>query len=112
MERDRRRTDRSISLMAKEVEQHLFDRERAAELLRVQKLQLDTALNNMRQGLLMFDRDGRVVVINKSYIEMYRLSPELAKPGCTVRDLLQQRAANGMFAGDIDSYINAHIVRD
>jgi PAS domain S-box-containing protein len=112
MERDRRRTDRSISLMAKEVEQHLFDRERAAELLRVQKLQLDTALNNMRQGLLMFDRGGRVVVINKSYIEMYRLSPELAKPGCTVRDLLQQRAANGMFAGDIDKYINAHIVRD
>jgi PAS domain S-box-containing protein len=112
MERDRRRTDRSISLMAKEVEQHLFDRERAAELLRVQKLQLDTALNNMRQGLLMFDREGRVVVINKSYIEMYRLSPELAKPGCTVRDLLQQRAANGMFAGDIDKYINAHIVRD
>ena len=55
MERDRRRTNRSISLMAKERERHLSDRERAAELLRVQKRQLDTALNNMRHGLLMFD---------------------------------------------------------
>lgn len=112
MERDRRRTDRSISLMAKELEQHLFDRERAAELLRVQKLQLDTALNNMHHGLLMFDGEGRVVVINRSYLEMYRLSPQLAKPGCTVRDLLEQRAANGTFAGDIDSYINAQFARD
>ena len=50
-----------------------------AELLRVQKHQLDTALNNMRHGLLLFDADRRVVVINRSYLEMYGLSPEQAK---------------------------------
>ena len=58
MERDRRRTNWSISLMAKELERHLSDRERGAALLRVQKHQLDTALNNMRHGLLMFGSTG------------------------------------------------------
>jgi len=36
---------------------------------------LDTALNNMSQGLLMFDSTESVVVCNNRYIEMYRLSP-------------------------------------
>jgi PAS domain-containing protein len=111
MERDRRRTNRSISLMAKERERHLSDRERAAELLRVQKRQLDTALNNMRHGLLMFDPDSRVVVINQSYLKMYGLSPEQAKPGRTARELLELRAANSTFAGDIDAYLTNQIIQ-
>jgi PAS domain S-box-containing protein len=111
MERDRRRTNRSISLMAKERERHLSDRERAAELLRVQKRQLDTALNNMRHGLLMFDPDSRVVVINQSYLKMYGLSPGQAKPGCTARELLELRDANGTFAGDIDAYLTSQIIQ-
>ena len=51
MERDRRRTDRSLSLMVAELDKHLLDRERDTELLSAQKLQLDAALNNMSQGL-------------------------------------------------------------
>ena len=111
MERDRRRTNRSISLMAKERERHLSDRERAAALLRVQKHQLDTALNNMRHGLLMFGSDSRVVVINQSYLKMYGLSPEQAKPGRTARELLELRAANSTFAGDIDAYLTNQIIQ-
>ena len=57
---------KSLRVTRLELEQHLSDRERAAELLRVQKRQLDTALNNMRHGLLLFDADRRVVVINRS----------------------------------------------
>src|SRR6476660_2273942 len=111
MERDRRRTNRSMSLMARELERHLSDREHAAELLRVQKHRLDTALNNMRHGLLMFDADRRVMVINQSYLKMYGLSPEHAKPGCTARELLGLRAANGTFAGDIDAYLTSQIIQ-
>jgi PAS domain S-box-containing protein len=91
--------------------QHFFtgrdttEQKLAEEKLREQKLLLDTALNNMHHGLLMFDKDSRAVVINQTYIDMYRLSPQQAKPGCTMRELLELRAANGTFAGDIDSYI-------
>jgi PAS domain S-box-containing protein len=80
-------------------------------LLRVQKHQLDTALNNMRHGLLMFGSDSRVVVINQSYLKMYGLSPEQAKPGRTARELLELRAANSTFAGDIDAYLTNQIIQ-
>ena len=38
------------------------------EKLRVQNLQLDAALNNMVQGLAMFDADYRIVVANDRYV--------------------------------------------
>jgi diguanylate cyclase (GGDEF)-like protein len=70
-----------------------------------QQLLLDTVLNNMSQGVLMFDPGTRMVFCNQRYIEMYHLSPEIVKPGCTLRDLLDHRAAVGTFAGDPESYI-------
>ena len=72
----------------------ITERRHAEERLREQKLQLDTALNNMSQGLNMFDADGRLVVCNQRYMEMYRVPPEIAKPGCTVRDLVFARIAS------------------
>jgi diguanylate cyclase (GGDEF)-like protein/PAS domain S-box-containing protein len=70
-----------------------------------QELKLDTAINSMHQGLVMFDRDARAVIINRRYIEMYGLSAETTKPGCTLRELLELRAALGMFSDNIDEYI-------
>jgi PAS domain S-box-containing protein len=75
-----------------------------------QKELLDLALNTMRHGLVMFDKDHKVVLLNRSYIEMYRLSPERIKPDHTLRDLLEQRTAAGTFDGDIDEYIERHRV--
>src|SRR6266849_4870631 len=60
---------------------------------RDQQLLLDMVLNNMSQGVLMFDSESRLVFCNQRYIEMYGLSPESAKPGCTLRDLLDHRIA-------------------
>jgi PAS domain-containing protein len=84
----------------------------AEEKVREQKILLDTALNNMWHGLVMFDASGRAVVVNGSYVEMYRLSPETAKPGCTIRTLLEQRTASGTFAGNIDDYIETQFIRN
>ena len=47
--------------------------------LREQNLQLDTALNNMRQGLLLFDSTSQLVLFNQRYLQMYGLSPETVK---------------------------------
>ena len=43
------------------------------EKLRAQNVQLDAALNNMLQGLAMFDAEQRLVMCNKRYAEMYGL---------------------------------------
>lgn len=68
--------------------------------LEAQKLQLDGALNNMSQGLLMFDSSERVVVCNNRYIEMYRLSSQIVKPGCSLRELLDHCIATGIFSSE------------
>jgi len=72
--------------------------------LSLQHHRLDMAVNNMTQSLLMFDSSHRLIVCNQRYMEMFRLSPEIVKPGCTFRDLIAHRKANGSFSGDIDEY--------
>ncbi|HKS86083.1 MAG TPA: EAL domain-containing protein [Pseudolabrys sp.] len=66
---------------------------------------LQTVLNNMSQGVLMFDSETRLIFCNERYIELYGLSGEIVKPGCLLRDLLAHRAEIGTFAGDIDDYV-------
>jgi diguanylate cyclase (GGDEF)-like protein len=66
----------------------------AAEL-RVHIARIESAINNMSQGLIMFDPDERVVICNDFYIEMYGLSRDVAKPGCPLIDLLRHRVETG-----------------
>ncbi|MDO8877288.1 MAG: PAS-domain containing protein [Pseudolabrys sp.] len=65
---------------------------------------MQSALGNMSQGLCMFDRHERLVFCNKRYIEIYRLSPEIATPGTTIGDMLAYRAANGTFLRNPEDY--------
>jgi diguanylate cyclase (GGDEF)-like protein len=73
--------------------------------LTTQNLRFDAALNNMSQGLVMFDRDNRVTVANRQYIEMYRISADIVRPGCSLRQLLEARQAAGTFGENIESYM-------
>ena len=72
--------------------------------LSIEKQRLDTAINNMTQGLLLFDAAKRLIVCNRRYIEMYGLSPEVVKPGCSFRDVIRHRQETGSFTGDLDAY--------
>jgi len=65
---------------------------------------IHAALNNMSQGLCMFDRNERLVVRNKRYLDMYQMPARVAKPGVTRVDLLKYRAAHGTFGADIEAY--------
>ena len=69
------------------------------EQLQAQNLQLDAALNNMVQGLAMFDPQLRLVLANARYAEMYGLTPEEVTPGTTLRQILEYRIAKGYLAG-------------
>jgi diguanylate cyclase (GGDEF)-like protein len=66
---------------------------------------LDMVVNNMSQGVLMFDADMRLIFCNQGYVEMYGLSTEMGGGGCTLRDLLTHGVATGTFLGDPDEYI-------
>ena len=76
----------------------------AQRLLSEKSQHLDTAINNMTQGLLLFDASGRLVICNQRYIDMFGISPAVAKPGCHLRDLVRHRQQLGSFVGDVDAY--------
>ncbi len=69
------------------------------ERLRAQNVQLDAALNNMVQGLAMFDAEHRVVIANNRYAELYNLTPDDVKPGTLLRDIVARRIALGQLPG-------------
>jgi diguanylate cyclase (GGDEF)-like protein len=51
----------------------------------------EVALNNMLQGLCMFDVDDRLIVCNQRYAKMYALPDELTQPGARWRDIVAHR---------------------
>jgi len=78
------------------------------EKLQLQKAELesqnerfDAALNNMSQGLCLYDCEQKLVVCNASYVAMYGLAPELTVPGTPLAKILEHRIRRGIHAGEI-----------
>ncbi|MGA2816086.1 MAG: methyl-accepting chemotaxis protein [Xanthobacteraceae bacterium] len=76
----------------------------AAAKARTKIRHLTDALNYMSQGLCMFDAAARIVVCNRQYVRMYGLSPEVVKPGCTLRTLMEHRKKTGLLTLDPQQY--------
>ncbi|MFZ3339224.1 MAG: PAS-domain containing protein [Xanthobacteraceae bacterium] len=62
------------------------------------------ALNNMSQGVIMFDAAGRVAVCNDRYLEIYGLSSDIVKPGATLIDIVRHRFSSGSLDRDPEQY--------
>jgi len=56
---------------------------------------LALALNNLTQGVVMFDTKGRLAVCNDQYLTMYGLSPDVVKPGAALIDIIRNRTQSG-----------------
>jgi len=78
---------------------------------RLENQRLDIAVNNIPQGLVVYDSLARVTVCNRRYVEMFGLSPDVAKPGCTMQGLISHRKETGSFDGDVDEFC-ASIMRN
>jgi diguanylate cyclase (GGDEF)-like protein len=87
------------------LDQTLGDLHDTQRSLAVQNERLGAAINNMSQGLVMFDASARLVVCNRRYLDMFGLSSEAVKAGCTIREVLDQRVATGGFSADtVETY--------
>ena len=65
----------------------------------------------MTQGLLLFDAKQQLVICNDRYLEMYGLSADVVKPGCSFREVIAHRKETGSFVGDVDHYVEV-VLRD
>src|SRR5882757_7343914 len=64
-------------------------------------LLLDATLDNMAHGLCAYDRDLRLIVANRSYLQIYGLVPDDARPGTTLRELMQNSIDRGIHVSGI-----------
>jgi len=90
-----RAAQRAAQLVSTEYQRQQRDRDKLFEI----------ALNNMSQGLCMFDGGADLVVCNDRYIEMYGLSRDVVAPGVNLRAILEHRKERGSFAGDPEIYV-------
>ena len=74
--------------------------ERLSHALKMQNLHFDTALNNMVQGLCLFDAEQKLIVCNQRYLEMYGFSPEVVRPGIRLRDIMEYSISLGNYKSD------------
>jgi diguanylate cyclase (GGDEF)-like protein/PAS domain S-box-containing protein len=79
------------------------------QTLAAERRQLRTAVDNIPQGLVLYDASARIVVCNTPYIEMFGLSPDIAKQGCTMQRLIAHRQETGSFDGDVEAFCSAII---
>ena len=96
----------TIFLIARQLQrQH-----RAAQQLLSEKSQhLDTAINTMTQGLVLFDASGRLVICNQHYFDMFGISSDAIGPGCHLREVMLHRQQRGSFTGDAEAYCRHYL---
>ena len=74
-----------------------------------QNMRFNAAVENMSQGICMFDNQQKMIVCNKLYADMYGLNDEQTKPGTTLTKILEYRIAQGNAPEDPQKYIDERI---
>ncbi|MDR3533768.1 MAG: EAL domain-containing protein [Rhodopila sp.] len=76
----------------------LRERDRA---LHIQNVLFDAALNNMSQGLLMTDRNQRLIVHNKRFLDLFAIDPALFSAGLPTADVFAIMKASSSLPADV-----------
>ncbi|MBR0955665.1 bifunctional diguanylate cyclase/phosphodiesterase [Bradyrhizobium canariense] len=99
----------AIAIIAIALVAALLDRRAKGELGR-QQIVLDSALENMSQGLCMFDADGKIILFNERYAAMLGRTDTLLT-GRLLVDVLREEQAKGQWQGDAGEFF-ARLVAD
>ena len=70
---------------------------RISQQLHGRNVHFDMALSNMIQGLCMFDKDQKLIVVNRRYLEIYGFSADVVKPGISLRGLMEYSVSLGNY---------------
>lgn len=84
------------------------ERKNAEEALAQQKNILELALDNIDQGIILYDKDLRVQMYNSLFAELRSLSPGFLKTKPTIHEIFRNQLENDAYPlgdGDIDAEI-------
>jgi methyl-accepting chemotaxis protein len=72
--------------------------------LRARHRTVQNAIDCMYQGFVIFGKNERLILCNKSYLELYGLSPDVVRPGILLIDLLRHRIAKFSLDDNSEEY--------
>ena len=82
------------------------------EALQIAHEHLREALEHMADGLVLFDRDGAILICNRQYARLFPKTEDLRVPGARLAEILRQSLVRGEEAeppaGDLDAWIETH----
>jgi diguanylate cyclase (GGDEF)-like protein len=87
--------------------QQLIDSSEAK--IRTQYERLNAAIDNMAQGLCMYDAEQKLIICNQRYAEFYEIAPEHTVPGTPLRTILEHRLRSDAQKGQIEDFIAARL---
>ena len=73
----------------------ITDRKEVEAKVEEQRAQLDNILKSIHQGVVLFDRDKRLVACNAAYPEIINIEKSFFKPGLPILDITTAIAARG-----------------
>jgi diguanylate cyclase (GGDEF)-like protein len=82
--------------------------------LHIQNVLFDAALNNMSQGLLMTDRNHRLIVYNQRFLALFTIDPNALEAGLPASDIFGKVTASGVLPIDMvnDIYLKQRGLAD
>jgi diguanylate cyclase (GGDEF)-like protein/PAS domain S-box-containing protein len=84
----------------------ITEKRHAEEKIKEQNRRFDAALENMSQGLLMYDVDARLIVRNERALEIYGVRSDIIALGATYGEIESRLCSIGLYAGkDMDHEI-------
>jgi diguanylate cyclase (GGDEF)-like protein len=84
----------------------ITEQRRAERELKEQHRRFNAALANMSQGLLMYDADGKMIVRNERFLELYNVTEADFPLGTTHRDALERLLELGIYTKiDVESEV-------
>lgn len=86
--------------LAEQRERNAEERERDAAALHRQAVRFDTALNHLVQGVVMVDGQGKLLVANRRFHELYRIPNGTLSPGMSYDELVEQVIRGGEISRD------------
>ena len=74
---------------------------------------MQTVLDNMSDGVMLFDKETRWQFTNRQLMDFQRFTPDVAGPGVLARDVLRYQARRGDFGpladGDIEAEVESRL---
>lgn len=92
----------------KTMERELAKSERIA---RDRMSELEGVLANMRQGVSVFDRDGRLCLWNQQYLDIFDKPEDEVCVGISLIELMEAEKARGEFDGDVKEHVRDLVLR-